>query len=57
MKATINLSLRIPKDQARYIQRAAKNLGKPVATYVRERAIAAAVDYLYEIRDPLVVPK
>lgn len=42
MKATINVSLRIPTAQARLLRRAAEARGMKLATYIRDVAFAAA---------------
>lgn len=57
MKATYNISLRVPADQAALLRRAARRQRKPLATFVRERALASAVDFLHEVGDPMVKPR
>ncbi len=42
MKATVNVSLRIPTTQAQLLKRAARARGVALATYIREMAIQAA---------------
>lgn len=42
MKATVNVSVRIPAAQAALIKRAAKARGLKLATYIRDMAIRAA---------------
>lgn len=44
MKATINVSLRIPDDQAKVIQKEAKRQGLPLATFIRNVAYMAALE-------------
>ena len=42
MKATVNVSVRLPAAQAALVKRAAKAQGLKLATYIREMAIRAA---------------
>lgn len=44
MKSTVNISLRVPTEQARILKRAARIRGLALATFVREAAFDVAAE-------------
>lgn len=57
MKPTINVSLRVPIEQARLMRKAARIRGQPLATFVRQAAFDVAAEIALRDVQPTEAPQ
>lgn len=54
MNASVPIQVRIPHEQARIIKRAARLVGKKLATYVRDAAVSRAIEDTTTIAENII---